>query len=94
MVSVLVSNAIYRGFEPRPDQTKDYEIGFCCFSAKYTVLRRKRKDWLARNQDNVSEWDEMSIHGLLFQWVNTNNPTKRVGIVQSGPHHHHHLIEN
>jgi len=22
---------------------------------------------LAQNQDNVSEWSEMSIHGLLFQ---------------------------
>jgi len=25
------------------------------------------KDWLARNQDNVSEWGDMSIHGLLLQ---------------------------
>ena len=31
-------------------------------------LRRKSKDWLARNQDNVSEWGEMCIRGLLFQW--------------------------
>jgi hypothetical protein len=23
---------------------------------------------LDRNQDNVSEWGDMSIHGLLFQW--------------------------
>jgi len=29
------------GFEPRSGQTKDYEIGFCCFSAKYRGLRRK-----------------------------------------------------
>jgi hypothetical protein len=30
---------------------------------------RKSKDWLAQdfNQDNVSEWDNMSIRGLLFQ---------------------------
>jgi hypothetical protein len=28
---------------------------------------RKRKDWLAQNQDNVSEWGDMSIRGLLFQ---------------------------
>jgi len=28
---------------------------------------RKSKDWLAWNQDNVSEWCDMSIHGLLFQ---------------------------
>ena len=25
------------------------------------------KDWLARNQDNVSEWDDMPIRRLLFQ---------------------------
>ena len=33
------------------------------------VLRRKGKDWLAEieNQDNVSEWGDTSIHGLLFQ---------------------------
>jgi hypothetical protein len=39
----------------------------CCFSAKHAALRRKSKDWLARNQDNVSEWVDMSIRGLLFQ---------------------------
>ena len=39
MVSVLVSSVIDRGFELRPGQTKDYEIGI----------------WLARNQNNVSE---------------------------------------
>jgi hypothetical protein len=27
----------------------------CCFSAKHAALRRKYKDWLARNQNNVSE---------------------------------------
>jgi len=38
-------------------QTKDNEIGMCCFTAKHAALMRKRKgkDWLARNQDNVSE---------------------------------------
>jgi hypothetical protein len=25
------------------------------------------KDWLAQNPDNVSEWGDMSICGLLFQ---------------------------
>jgi hypothetical protein len=68
MVSVLISSAVDRGFEPRSGQTKDYEIGICCFSAKHTALRRKSKDWLARNQDNVFELGDMSIRrGLLFQ---------------------------
>ena len=56
MVSVLASSAVNRGFEPQSDQTKDYKIGICYFSAKHTALRSKIKDWLARNQNNVSEW--------------------------------------
>jgi len=46
-------------------------FGICCFSAKNAALRRKSKDWLAWNQDNVSEWGHMSSHGLLFQWAST-----------------------
>ena len=45
MVSVLASSAVDRSFEPRSGQTKDYNIGICCFSAKHTVLRRKTS-WL------------------------------------------------
>jgi hypothetical protein len=26
---------------------------------------------LARNQNNVSEWSDMSLRGLLFQWAST-----------------------
>jgi hypothetical protein len=61
MVSVLASRAVDRGFEPWWGQTKDYKIGICCFSAKHASLRSKSKDWLARNQNNVSEWGDMSI---------------------------------
>ena len=67
MDSVLVSSVVDRGFEPRSGQTKDYAIGVCCFSAKHAPLRRKSKDWLARKQNNVSEWSDMSTRGLLFQ---------------------------
>jgi hypothetical protein len=70
MVSVVASSAVYRGLEPQSGKTKDYKIGICCFSAKHAELRRKSKDWLARNQDNVSEWGDMFICGLLFQWAN------------------------
>ena len=51
--------------------TRKTKTGICCFSAKHAALRRKSKDWLARNQDNVSEWGDMSIRGLLFQWATT-----------------------
>jgi hypothetical protein len=65
---IIVHNGgVYRGFELRSGQTKDYKIGICCLSAKHAALRRKRKDCLARNQDSVSEWGDMSIPGLLFQ---------------------------
>ena len=60
MVSLLTSSAVDRGFEPQSGQTKDYKISICCFSAKHAALRRKSIYWLARNQDNVSEWCDMS----------------------------------
>jgi hypothetical protein len=71
MVSFVASSVVARGFEPRSDQTKRYKIGICCFSVKHVALRRKSKDWLARNQDNVSEWGDMSFRGLLFQGAST-----------------------
>ena len=71
MVSVPASSAVDRGFEPRSGQTKGYKIGICCFSAKGAALRRKSKDWLVRNQNNVSEWSDMPTRGLLFQLVST-----------------------
>ena len=67
MVSVLASSAVDRGFESPSGQTKDNKIGICCFSAKHAALRKKSKYWLARNQNNVSEWSDMSTRGLLFQ---------------------------
>ena len=79
MVSVLVSNALDRGFDPWSGKTKDYTIGMCCFSVKRAGLRRKRNDWLARNQDNVSEWGDMYVY-------------PHVALVQNRSHHH--LIVN
>jgi hypothetical protein len=58
-------------FEPRSNQTQDHNIGISCFSAKHAALTRKNKDWLARNQDNVSEWSDMSTRGVLFQGTST-----------------------
>jgi hypothetical protein len=62
----VMVNVVDRGFEPRSGQTKEYKIGICCFSAQHAAFRRKSKDWLARNQDNVSEWSAMSTRELLF----------------------------
>ena len=75
------------GSSPDRVKPKDYNIGICCFLAKHAKLKRKSKDGLAQNQDNVFESGAMS---LLFQWVSTvKNPTtgKHVGLVKNGPHH-------
>jgi hypothetical protein len=66
-VSVLGSSAVDRRFEPRSGQSKDNRIGICCFSANHAALSRKSKYWFARNQDNVSEWSDMSIHSFDYE---------------------------
>ena len=67
IVSMLSLSAVDHWFEPGLSQTKNYEIGICCFSAKHTALRSQSKDGLARKQDNVSEWSNMSSCGLFSE---------------------------
>ena len=55
MVSVLASSAVDRGVKP-----KTMKLVFVASS-----LSIKEKDWLVRDQNNVSEWSDMSTHGLL-----------------------------
>jgi len=65
LVRVLSPRALDRVFEP---YKKTIKMCICCFSAKHSALRRKSKDWLARNE---SEWGDMSVSGMLFQWAST-----------------------
>jgi len=58
---MFASSAIDRGFEPQSGQIKDFKISMCCFSAKQAALKKKNKDWLARNQNDVSEWNVVSV---------------------------------
>jgi hypothetical protein len=44
IVKMLTSCAVNRGFEPLLGQTKDYEIGICCFSTKHEVLKCKKQE--------------------------------------------------
>ena len=67
MVTVLASGVVDCGFKPQTGKTKDYKIGICCFSAKHATLRCKNKDCLVCNQNNMSEWSDMSTHERLFQ---------------------------
>jgi hypothetical protein len=71
MVRVLAMRMVDCWFESQSDQTKDYTIVMCCLLAKHAALRRKCKNWLARNQNNVSERSDMSTRVLLFQWATT-----------------------
>jgi hypothetical protein len=72
MVSVLIWSVVDRGFEPRLSQTKvayntkDCKIVICCFFVKHAALRRKSKDLLAQNRNNVSEWSDMSTPDCCF----------------------------
>jgi hypothetical protein len=45
-VVVIVSplSVLERELEPQSGQTKDYQIGICCYSTKHAALRRKSKD--------------------------------------------------
>ena len=68
VVSMLLLGVVHvdRRFTHRLGQTKNYKIGICCFSANYkhTALRRRGKNWLDRNQDNVTEWRDMPTRGI------------------------------
>ena len=64
MVSVLAMSVADCGFKSRYGRTKDDKIGICFFSTKHPALRSKSKDWLARNQYNVSY---MFTSRLLYQ---------------------------
>ena len=92
MISMYATSVVDRAFNPRSGQTKDYKIGICCFSTKHAALRRKSKDRLAQNQDNVSKWGDMFPQTVVLLSKHYKNPVKCVGLVQNGPHHH--LIEN
>jgi hypothetical protein len=92
IVIVLSSSMVDRGFEPRSGQTKDYTIGICCFSAKYAALRSKSKDWFSRNQNNVSEWSDMSTRGLFMYiykpFINDERNTLGTGECSLDSYHH------
>jgi hypothetical protein len=53
------TSVVDRGFKLLSVQTKDLKKKI--FSAKHAALRRKSKDWLNRNHDNMSDWGETSI---------------------------------
>jgi hypothetical protein len=82
MVSVLPSSVTDRGFENLAGQSKDKQIGSCCFSAKRASLRSlMSKDWLDLNPDNVPERATCLPANCCFSDLTLQKSTKRVGTV-------------
>ena len=71
MVIMVILSVVDGQFEPRSVQSKDYTIGIYCLSAKHTVLWSNSQDLLAWNQEDISQWSNMSTSGLLFQGAST-----------------------
>jgi hypothetical protein len=68
IISVLTVPRVWYIVGSSTDRVKPKTMHFviCSFSAKHAASRRKSKDWLARNQDNVSELFDMSILDYRF----------------------------
>ena len=64
-----------------PKSKTIYKIGICCFSAKDATFRGKSKDWLDRNQNNVSEWSDIFKHGMLFQGASAKKSSVRMMVL-------------
>ena len=73
MVSVLASNAVDRGFEPWSGQTKDYEMGICCFSAKHATLRRLNNNY---SLNSIAYDEKKSVVSFNFYPVYFHNSGK------------------
>ena len=71
-VAVSVFDFEWSIVRSRPGRVKlHHEFGICYFFAKYAILGSKGKDWLARNQENVSGWTDKSTRRMLFRWART-----------------------
>jgi hypothetical protein len=92
MVSVLASDVVDRG--QRSDQIKDCRIGIFCFFTKHIALRSRSRDWLAQNQDNVSELsrildyskfcnDSVNFHIARFNCVSCSQIIKNVTAIST-----------
>ena len=62
IVSMLTLSAVDSEFESRSGQTTEtIKLIFVpSLAIKHATIRRMNKDWLAQNQDDVSEWSDMS----------------------------------
>jgi hypothetical protein len=92
-VIVLPTSAVYSEFEPRSGQTKDYKIVFVAYLLSTQPWgERATTGWLGIRIMCLSRVTCLSADCCFGELALYKNPTKRVGLVQSGPQHH--LIEN
>ena len=71
MVSVLASSVVDSWIR-YPIVSNERQYNWYLLLLNYArSIKEKKQDWLAMNQDNVSEWCDMSTRGLLFQWITT-----------------------
>jgi hypothetical protein len=56
MVCMPTSSAVDRASQTRLGQTKDYNIGTCCFSTRHTILWSRANNGLAGNHDMCQSW--------------------------------------
>ena len=56
-VIINFSSVVYSGFYPRTVKNLVYII----LPPKHEALRSNTKQWLSRNEDNVSEWNDKFI---------------------------------
>ena len=59
MVRMLAVSVVDRGFKPRSGH-KTIKLALVASPLSHAALSRKSKDGLAQNQNNVSEWSDMS----------------------------------
>jgi hypothetical protein len=85
MSNTFVSGVVDGGNDPWWGQTKDYEIGIFCFSAKCGALRSKSKDWLDWSQNNLSKRN-VYLWAIASMSLYHKNLSQRVCLVQNRYH--------
>ena len=89
IVTAFVSSVVDwvdRRFEPRSGQTKDYEIGFYCFSARNAAFRLRAKTVCLGIRKTCQSGASCLPADCYSMSLHFKNPTKSVGLLQSGHH--------
>jgi hypothetical protein len=85
VVSVVALSMVDRGLESPLGQTKEYQLGICCFFDRHEGVTSK--DWLVENQDNMLRVDQYVYQRTVVS-LRDKNQIKPVGLVQRKYFHH------